>query len=95
MQKKKRSHLFAALLFPAVLIYYEIVLRASTVRGLFQLGTLFMVLFCCAYGMAGYLLSTLTNSKKWNHIIAVCLTALSAIPFLVEYFIIPQKWEFG
>ena len=33
MQKKKRSHLFAALLFPAVLIYYEIVLRASTVRG--------------------------------------------------------------
>ena len=90
MQKKKRSHLFAALLFPAVLIYYEIVLRASTVRGLFQLGTLFMVLFCCAYGMAGYLLSTLTNSKKWNHIIAVCLTALSAIPFLVEYFIFRQ-----
>lgn len=90
MQKKRASHLFAALLFPAVLFYYETVLRMATVRGFFQLGTLFMVLFCCAYGMAGYLLSTLTDSKKWNHIIAVCLTAITAIPFLVEYFIFRQ-----
>ena len=90
MQKKRSHHLFTALLFPAVLFYYETVFRLTTVRGFFQLSTVFMVLFCCAYGMAGYLLSTLTNSKKWNHIIAVCLTALSSLPYLVEYFIFRQ-----
>ena len=90
MHKKLSPHLFTALLFPVVLFYYETVLRVSTVRGFFQLGTLFMVLFCCAYGMVGYLISTITNSKTVNHIIAVCLTALSSLPFLVEYFIFRQ-----
>ena len=90
MQKKKISQLFAFLLFPVVFIYYETLFRMTTVRGFFQPGTLFMILFCCAYGMVGYLLSTLTNSKKANHIIAVCLTALTSIPFLVEYFIFRQ-----
>lgn len=90
MQKKLSPHLFTALFFPAVLFYYETVFRLTTVRGFFQLGTVFMVLFCCTYGMAGYLLSTLTNSKKWNHIIAVFLTAISSVPFLVEYFIFRQ-----
>ena len=37
MQKKKFPHLFAALLFPAFFIYYEILFRVTTVRGLFQI----------------------------------------------------------
>ena len=46
MQKKKFPHLFAALLFPAFFIYYEILFRFTTVRGLFQIGTVFTILFC-------------------------------------------------
>ena len=88
--QKKFPHLFAALLFPAVLLYYEILFRSATVRGLLQVGTVFMALLCCAYGMICYLLSTLTGSRKANHIIAVCLTGISAIPFLVEYFVFRQ-----
>lgn len=90
MQKKNFPHLFAALWFPAVLIYFETLFRATTVRGLFQIGTVFMVMFCCAYGMAGFLLISLSKSKKANHIIAVCLTAVTSIPFLVEYFVFRQ-----
>ena len=87
MQKKKFPHLFAALLFPAFFIYYEILFRVTTVRGLFQIGTVFTILFCCAYGMVGYLLCTLTNNRKANHIVSVCLRFITTIPFLVEYFI--------
>ena len=94
MQKRSSSHLFAALLFPAALIYYEILLRVTTIHGFFRFGTLFTVLFCGAYGMLGYLLSTLTGSKKCNHIIATCLTFLTALPFLVEYFIFRQFNQF-
>ena len=89
MQSKRLSKLFP-LFFPVVLFYYETLLRVTTVRGFFQLRTVFMVLFCGAYGMALYLLSTLTASKKWNHIITACLTAIAAIPFLVEYFVFRQ-----
>ena len=90
MQKQSSAHWFAALLFPAVLIYYEVLLRVTTVRGLFQLGSVFMVLLCAAYGLIGYLLISISRSKTCNHIIAVCLTGLTAIPFLVEYFIFRQ-----
>lgn len=90
MQNKKVSHLINALLFPVVLLYYEIVFHIATVGGSFQLGTLFMLLLCVAYGMIGYLLTSISGRKKLNHIIAVCLTAVTAIPFLVEYFVFRQ-----
>lgn len=90
MQKKFTSHWYSALLFPAVLLYYEVVFRLATVHGLFQLSTVFMVLLCAAYGMAGCLLTTISGSGKRNHIIAVCLTAITAVPFLVEYFVFRQ-----
>lgn len=90
MHKKLPAHWYTALLFPAVLIYYEILLRITTVEGLFQLGSIFMVLLCLAYGVVGYLLSTISSSKKCNQIVAVCLLAITALPYLIEYFIFRQ-----
>ncbi len=90
MQNEKKISWFAALLFPTVLIYYEVVFRLVTVRNIFNLGTIFMVLLCAGYGMIGYLLTTISRSRKINHIIAVCLTALTSIPFLVQYFVYRQ-----
>lgn len=94
MNTQKSAHLFAGLLFPTVFIYYEILLRVTTIHGFLRLGTLFTALFCACYGMMGYLLSTLTPSRKWNHIIATGLTFLTALPFLVEYFIFRQFNQF-
>ena len=90
MQKQTSAHWFASLLFPVILLYYELLLRVTTVRGLFQLGSVFMVLLCAAYGLIGYLLISISRSKTCNHIIAVCLTGLTAVPFLVEYFVFRQ-----
>ncbi len=79
-----------ALLFPVILLYCEILLRISTGGQLFQLGTVFMIVFCVAYGAVGYLLCSICKSQKWNRIIAVSLAALTAFPYLVEYFIFRQ-----
>lgn len=77
-------------LFPAVLLYYEIVFKLSTTGGFWDSGTLFAVLFSIAYGAAGYLLSTIVKNKKANYAITLVLLFLAAFPFLVEYFIYRQ-----
>ena len=41
----KHKKISVGLLFPLILFYYEIVFKQSTVQGIFQLGTLFMLLF--------------------------------------------------
>ena len=74
-------------LFPTVLFYYETVFRLSTVGGYFRLGTVFTLLFSLSYGGIGYLLSTLFKNPKANRAIALTLIGLSALPFLVEYFV--------
>ena len=74
-------------LFPAVLFYYETVFRLSTVGGYFRLGTVFTLLFSLSYGGIGYLLSTLFKNPKANRAVALTLIGLSALPFLVEYFV--------
>ena len=90
MQIKNRFQWLTALLFPAILLYCEVLLRVSTGGQLFQLGSLFMIIFCVAYGAVGYLLSSICVNQKWNRIIAVSLAALTAFPYLVEYFIFRQ-----
>ena len=74
-------------LFPAVLFYYETVFRLSTVGGYVRLGTAIMLLFSFSYGGIGYLLSTLFKNPKANRAITATLIGLSALPFLVEYFV--------
>ena len=90
MKKKKGLQWSVALLFPAVLIYYETVFKFSTGCSFFQIGTVYILLFCLAYGGCGYLLSTLFHRRKWNRLCAFVLILLSAVPYLIEYFIFRQ-----
>ena len=90
MKKNALPHLLAALLFPAVLLYYEILLRVTTIGGLIQSGTLFLVALCGVYGLIGWLLTSLCPGKKGRRIISACLAALTALPYAVEYFIFRQ-----
>ncbi len=77
-------------LFPVVLVYFEIVFKLSTVGGFWNVGTLFMVLFSIAFGVVGYLLSTILKNKKANYIVNIVLLVLTAMPFLIEFFIYKQ-----
>lgn len=76
-----------ALLFPAVLVYYELLFRAFTVGGLFGGSGLVMLGFCCAYGGFGYLLSTISRYPRRNRRVAAALLVLTAAPYLVEIFV--------
>ncbi len=75
------------LVFPISMFYYESVFRISTVQGFFKLSTLYMFLFCLAYGAIGYLLSTIFKKRKTNTIIACVLLGACAVFYLVEYFV--------
>ncbi len=82
-----RGRAMAFALFPAVLVYYEIVFKLSTVGGFWSAGTFFTVLFSIAFGMLGYLISTAFRSKKANYIASLVALAVTALIFLIEYFI--------
>lgn len=85
---KKRTPQYALVLFfPVVLFYYEVVFRLSTVGGLFKWGTVHMLLFCVAYSSIGYLLSTIFKKRKWNRYCVAAYLFVTAIPYLVWYFI--------
>ena len=66
-------------LFPVVLVYFEIVFKLSTVGGFWNVGTVFMVLFSIAFGVVGYLLSTILKNKKANYIVNIVLLVLTAL----------------
>lgn len=92
-REPKYSHLGSALayaLFPIVLVYFEIVFKLSTTGGFWSIGTLYMVLFSLALGVVGYLLSTIIKQKTANYAVTLVLLVLTALPFLVEYFIYKQ-----
>ena len=91
MQTKNRFQWLTALLFPAILLYFEVLLRVTTGGQLLQLGTVFMIIFCIAYGAVGYLLSSICTNQKCNRVITVVLAVLTAFPYLVEYFISRPK----
>ncbi len=86
-RKRKRRRNGFVFVFPAALFYYEILFRLFTGGELFQWNTLVVFCFCCAYGGFGYLLSTVSRSKRRDRHIAVALLVLTALPFIIEIFI--------
>ena len=89
MEEKKTApdrgrRTLSALLFPAALVYYEIVFRFFTGTGVFRWDTLL------ALGM-GTVLGTLCRSRRRNRRITVILLILAAIPYGVEDFL---HWQF-
>ena len=92
-REPKYSHWGNALayaLFPLVLVYFEIVFKLSTNGGFWSVGTLYMVLFSLAFGVVGYLLSTIVKNRTANYVVTLVLLFLTTLPFLVEYFIFKQ-----
>ena len=49
-----------------------------------------MMLFSLAYGMIGYLLVSLFKKSKATYITTIVLLALTAVPYLVQYFVYRQ-----
>ena len=78
------------LLLAAVLIYYEIVFRLSTVGGLFNGATVYMVLFSAVYGCVSALLLTLLPGEKSRRAGTAVWLFVTAVLFLIEYFIYYQ-----
>lgn len=89
-EKKQLPGWLPAVLFPAVLIYYEFIFRISTVKGFPVEGTLYMLLFSTAYGLVGCLLATLFRNKRVNYGITLGWLILTVAPYLIEYFVYRQ-----
>ena len=88
---KNRSTLCGyAVLFSAVLAYYEILFRLFTTGTIIKLATVFMLLFCIAYGCAGSFLVCILPGEKGKKIGSGILIFLTAIVFLVESLIYQQ-----
>lgn len=77
-------------LLVGVLIYNEVVFRLSTVGGLFNSGTVCMVLFSCVYGCVAALLLALLPGEKSRRAVTAVLMFVTAVLFLIEYFIYYQ-----
>lgn len=77
-------------LFPILFIYYEILFKILTAGELFNTGTVYNFLFSFAYGGVFYLIASISKNRKVNRIIALCLIAVTALPYLTEYFIYRQ-----
>ena len=89
-EKKQLPGWLPAALFPAVLIYYEVIFRISTVKGFPPEGTFYMLVFSVAYALIGYFLATLFKSKRANFTVTLVWLILSVAPYLIEYFIYRQ-----
>lgn len=88
--KKNLIHILSVALFPAVLIYYEILFRIATGGPLSQNGTWITLAACLALGLLCYLPVSISSSRKCNGIVASVICFILAIPYLVEYFISRQ-----
>ena len=77
----------AALVFPVVLLYYEIIFRLFTVGGVLRPDGLITLSFCFVYGGVGYLLCTISRRPGRNRVLAAVLLALTAVPYVVVIFV--------
>ncbi len=94
MAESKYSHLKFLLLFPVIILYFEIVFRIFTVGGLFSLSFFPMLFFSFAYGWIGYLLSSLHKNQRVNKYIAAAFILLTSIPYIVQFLIYKQFKQF-
>ena len=73
--------------YPIAMFYFEVLFRISTVGGLMSSNILHLFLFAVIYGLAGTLLTTISKKPRTNTIVATVLLALTAVIYLVEYFV--------
>ena len=94
MAKIKYNHLKFILLFPASVLYFEILFRLFTGGNIFSLSFFPLLFFSLAYGGIGYVLSSLHKDKCVNKRIAAVLLFLACIPYIVQFLIFKQFKQF-
>lgn len=95
MKPNQKKHTFAKNLYLHGLIgffvlsffYFEALFCAFTGGKFFSLSTLYMFLFCCVYGILVYLLCTISKNKKLNTVLCAVFLGVTAVIFLIEYFV--------
>lgn len=87
MKKERWTLIRHILLLSAVLLYNEVVFRLSTVGGLFNGGTVYMVLLSAVYGCVAAVLLSLLPGEKSRRTGTAILMFVTAVLFLIEYFI--------
>ncbi len=80
--------------FSITVLFLEIVFRLATVGNLFSMGLVYTVLFSAAYGMIGFLLSTIFKNKRVNRIISLVLLGGTALVYIVQFLIYKQFKQF-
>lgn len=94
MAKIKYNHLKFILLFPASVLYFEILFRLFTGGNIFSLSFFPLLFFSLAYGGIGYVLSSIHKDKCVNKRIAAVLLFLACIPYIVQFLIFKQFKQF-
>ena len=84
---KKKLLTYSGFILPLVFFYYEVVFRLSTTGGLFRFSLILTLMFSACWGMVGYYLCTLCPNPKHNRLIKLAVIAITAVPFIVEYFV--------
>lgn len=84
---RKKMLAYSKFILPAVILYYEIIFRLSTVGGLFKFSFFLTLGFSVCWGLLGYYLCSLSKKPKTNRRIKLALIVISAIPFIIEYFV--------
>ncbi len=72
---------------PLAMCWNELVFRLSTTKIISWPGALFTLLFALCWGFAGYYFCAWSASPKVNRCLRAILLALTAVPYMVEYFV--------
>lgn len=88
--KTTYKNILSALFFPATIFYYEMIFRESTVHGIWGISFYPTLLFSLLYGGFLFLILSLIKNKRIYFTTNLSLLCLTAIPFLVEFFVYRQ-----
>ena len=94
MTNNPYGHWKCIFLFPAAILYEEILFRIFTAGRLFSSAFFPTLCFSLAYGGIGYLLASLSKRKRVNRLVTGALLVLAAIPYIVQFFIYKQFKQF-
>lgn len=93
-QKEKEFPEKLLFLFPAVILYHEIVFQIFTAGNPFSLRLFPILFFSLAYGGIAAFLVSLWKQKKRGQQMAAVLLLLISIPYIVQFFIYKQFKQF-
>ena len=94
MEESKYRQFKFIVLFPLIILYFEIVFRIFTTGNFFSSSFFPMLFFSLAYGGIGYLLSSLHKNIKVNKGIAAALIFFTCLLYIVQFLIYKQFKQF-